>query len=455
VRTDQAPAADLGRHGEAPVVLGIGLVVAGLLAVGVLGLGLAWDGAWYVLRATDTGSPMFLHGRLVHVIPQAPMVVLRGFVEDPMLLGAVFGIGYALIPALALLASWLIVRRTRPELIIWPLMSIGLVSLPGAALLQSEALHVASLVWPCLLAVATGQTRRHVWIVVTAAGAMAIAHPLAVPLFAVLAGVAVANREGGSRGERGIVASAFALLTILVAARYLLGATPYEAEAISIERLGWQFRASVAGAPLVVIGAVYAIGMLIVLRRMVPTRLALIASLAAVTAGGVAMAAWAASGVSWERALAYRGWVVILVAPLILGAAVSALRGPDHRPSLRRVLAPAIGTVTLVVLLVQGGTWQGTLRRLAADLDASPPGCVDVATLPWVATTPLDHWGLTSLSLVVEGRAPGRMIAHGAACDDLDTVGGLPVKILDGVVADRRPGDGWYDLAALLAAMGE
>lgn len=393
----------------------------------------------------------------MHVLPQMPMLALRGFVEDPVLLGAVFGIGYALIPALALCTSWLVVRRTRPDLVIWPLVSIGLVNLPGAAFVQSEALHVGSLVWPCLLAVATGQVRRNLWIVVPAAGGMAIAHPLAVPLFAVLAGVAViADRPGAARRERNMVASSFALLAILLAGRYLLGATTYEAEAISLERLWWQFRASVAGAPLVLICAAYAIVTLFGLWRRVPRPLVVITSLAVLGVGGGLMVAWAGSGANWERALAYRGWVVILVLPLIVGAVVSATRLKDqHAPQLRRVLAPAIGTVTLIVLLVQGITWQGMLHRLAADLQAAPPGCVDAASLPWVRASPLNHWGLTSLSLIVNGRAPTRMIAHGATCETLDAAEGLPVKILDGDVTDRREGDGWYDLASLREAIGE
>src|SRR5215213_3915751 len=101
------------------------------IALIVIAIVIACDGAWFVARTAETGLPTFLHGRVLGWLVQAPALIVRPLVGDPSVLSIVLGLCFGAVPNVALLASWRIVRPDRLDLMAFPVIGIGLGLLPG------------------------------------------------------------------------------------------------------------------------------------------------------------------------------------------------------------------------------------------------------------------------------------------------------------------------------------
>jgi hypothetical protein len=431
---------------------GLGLTVVGVLIIGLGGLVLAWDGAWFVVRTLETGTPTFLHGRLVGWVVQAPLLVARSLTGDPTAFATIAGLVYAAVPVIALLATWRVTRPDRDDLAALSILGIGMASLGGLAFLISEAMMAVALGWPLIVAAALGRLGRHRWLAVGLIGALAVAHPFGVPILG-LAAVAIAVRAIDHPAERPVARRMIAgllLLAALLGVRYLALSSGYEGEATDPGRLGAQFRGGLAGAPLVAIAGALALGLLLVVRpRADRGGLVLVLGTGIVVA--VVMVVWAADPARWERALMFRTFVLFSTLPLY-GLAILASRHSRPTRGLSGAVMAVSGLVLIAVATAQTLAWRTTLDALQVAVAAQPAGCVEAAALP-IAGSALDHWGVTALSLILEDAAPAHLIAYGTSCEALDAAGGIPLKVIDGAIVDRVPPDGWLDLRALADAL--
>ena len=257
-----------------PVVTGNGVAIAGaIVALAILGLSgivLAWDGAWWVTHTGETGTPTFLHGRVGGWVTQAPALVVRWLGGDARALTIAFGLGFAAVSLFALVASWRIVRPDRDALLVFPLLGIGVALLPGQALMISEAVMAAALAWPLVLAAALGRVGRHRWLVGATVALLATLHPFAIPILLIGAAIsglgAWRTTDARERATAGRFALLLVVVAVLLAGRYVLGATSYEEDATSLDRLVQQFRGSVAGRPLVAVAGATFLGAWLVWR---------------------------------------------------------------------------------------------------------------------------------------------------------------------------------------------
>jgi hypothetical protein len=162
----------------------------------------------------------------------------------------------------------------------------------------------------------------------------------------------------------------------------------------------------------------------------------------------------------------FRTFAVFVELPFYGLAIVAAVRParPDatggetagQQPAnLGRMVVPTVGLAMLLVYAAQTVAWRTTVDELATAVHSQPAGCLAAdAIKATIKGTPLDHWGLTSLVLVEEGRTPTHLVVDGLACTDLDPADGVPIKILDGQVVERIPLDGWFDLSAIATGAG-
>jgi hypothetical protein len=198
-------------------------------------------------------------------------------------------------------------------------------------------------------------------------------------------------------------------------------------------------------------------------------RLGVIVVLALVAVVTVVMLSWAADVSRWDRALMFRTFAVFVELPFYGLAILAAVRrpqpagpgasladaAPGQPPDLGRVVVPAVGLAMLLVYAAQTAAWRTNVDQLSTALRAQPAGCLTAdAIKSTIHGTPLDHWGLTSLVLVEEGRSPTHLVTYGLACADVQPADGMPIKILDGQVVERIPLDGWFDLAAITGGAG-
>lgn len=442
-----------------PVARALLLVVAAALgAAAFLGLPLAWDGSYYLFNMLSSGGAFVPHQRLINAPLQAPALLASLFTHDPNLLQVAFGLGYAAVPFLALLACWWIVRRSTPALFIWPVIGIGLLGLPGQANMTSEAMLAVQLAWPIVMAIAVGLTRRNAGFAMGCAAAIIFTHPIAVPL---LGGGAVALIARGwwlrdEREETWIWAAGFCCLTAFALFRFLIFQDVYGDGQLSISMLRFQFESSIVGAPAVALAlsgvamvAASAPAWIGVRRTFILMASTLIASLLVVGVG-TALLAWAVDPQRWERALEFRGWYLWLSLPCMAVAFVEGTRlravAVNAQIALFRTwLALLIAAVMAVVLVVQGIAWAGVTGRLASDLRASPTACVSASSLSWTESTPMHHWSITPLGMVLQGERPLTLILDGSGCETADLSTGFPIGDFD----RRTWSNDWFNLRIL------
>jgi hypothetical protein len=434
----------------------VAIASLGLLAAAVLGLSIAWDGGWQMARGLADGVPFTGHARLLNLVVDWPMILASTWIGDPRLLVAIHGLGHAALPIGALVASWRLLRPDRLDLLPLPLLGICLLALPGMAFLISEAMIVAVVGWPLVLAVARGRARQHPWLVAGLVVVVAASHPVGVGIL-VMAALATAVTRPSGRPDRVLLGSLL-LVACAAAVRYVAFADPYEQDATTFETLWVQVRGTLLRAPGITVGASLTAAALVTAASRWPgtRRLALVAALGLTVIAGAALVPWAGDLVAWGPALRYRGLAALATAPA-LALAILALRRPaagvaGESGRLEGGIGLAAAAGFTVVLTVQGLAWRTALDRVTRDAALAPGPCVAEAALDVPRGSALDHWGLTADVLVWTGPRPTRLVLPGELCPGVLADGRIIVKAIDDQPVDLvAPGRArWWSFDDLL-----
>jgi hypothetical protein len=368
------------------------------------------------------------------------------------------GIGLAAVPCLSLFAAWRICGPDRRDLLIWPVLGITLAALPGLVFVISEAFLAVCLGWPIVMAAALGRIGAHRLLVSVLVVGLAVTHPFAVLMLgsaAIAAAAVVAARRHapGSSAGRAEVGAILVLagLTAAVALRYLVLPSPYEADTLSLDRLGDHLRGGVAGRPLLAVLLTWALGAWLLVRPGGDRR-GLAGVSALVAALLVVLVPWGLDVGRWERALMFRTFLFAVEVPLMMMLIISAVRRPSADQNTHGFAIAGAGTVAVAVLLAQSIAWREARHELIATLETRLPGCVEFDSLG-LPPSALDHWGVTALVYLEQAPAPRHLVVVDASCAALDVVGGVPFKIVGGVLIERIPVDGAFDLRAIEEAM--
>lgn len=433
-----------------------GLTALAIVIASVVGAGLSWDGSYILFKVLDTQAPFVVHGRWFVAPLQLPVLLASQFTGDQLVLQTVFSLAYALVPLLALALSWWIVRDTQPGLFVWAAIGILLIALPGQFCLVSDANMALQLFWPVILAVLTDLRRPKLYAVAGLSLVLLFSHPVAIPLFALVAVLAIL-RGWRSQYERPAVllwAGVFGLLTAVSIAKFFLTSDTYEDEQLSVAVLERQYQGAVAGWPLLFIGAVWLMALLLFAAPFV-RRPSLVRSLRAVevgclVVGGGALLIWVSNPRLWERGIDFRLWALILTLPIIGLAVAESLWlktyfSPARTWAHRGSILGSIGIVFVLVLAVQSTSWLSQTNRLREALAQSQQSCLTPSAVNWTAQTPLGHWSLTPYSLLIGGKTPGKVILPEAGCAQERI--GESIKITDWDT--RAWKSGWFDTTGL------
>ena len=411
------------------------LAIGGLIAAATQ-LPLDWDGSYIALNVLWAQEPFMPHGRWVNLPLQALALVASRWISDTDTLAVIFGAAYSLIPAAALAASWWVVRDREPRMLVWPALGIGLLALPGQAFFVSEAMLAVQLVWPLVLAVALDVVHRHRFLLGCLALALAFAHPVAVGLLGMILIMWVVTPSMRWPIRRRLAVGALALVVVIaLGLRYFAGANSYESEQVSLATLSSQAQ-TLDTARLAAIGLVYFAAITLLLGAAVHGRerraLELVALIPLAPAAGLMML-WAVDPHGWVQALEYRGLVLFVTAGLY-GAAYLDAHSPLAANARRPIETPARGVAVvgaaatwLLVVSVQGLSWHATLDDFYGYLERSPTACVPAANIGGIERSPLNHWSVTPLSLMLAGREPGRIVLRGGACEQR-LADGFPIE---------------------------
>jgi hypothetical protein len=444
-----------------------GLIAVGLAFAVCCGAALSWDGSLYLLQVLDAQAPFVANGRLITWLLHWPVVVASWFTDDLSRLQLFFGLMYAAIPLLALATSWWVVRGRAPQLFVWAALGIGLGTLPGQFFFVAEATLTVQLMWPVLLAILVGMRREHLPLIALCSGASFFSHPSAIGVFATLAGLAsvVAWRRGEERHTLLRWAALFAGLAALAAGRFWLFRTRYESDQVSLAILRENFGAAVFGLPLLALCGAWIAGALIALTPIVARsgsprglRAVRVAEIVALLVAGGALLLWASNPQAsdaqrgWGGEAGFRTWVLVCSLPFVLLAALDSLASAplaarmDRAEWSRRVRVSQLSALIFtLVLSVQGTAWLGMTQRLRETITDSPTACISMQTTGGLRQTPLNHWSITSHSLLMQGRQPRKAVMPDNRCDEVDFAAGDPLD----PNFDRRRGAEWFDLRPL------
>lgn len=178
---------------------------------------MSWDGSYFLFEILDSQTPFVPRGRWIHFPLQWLFLLTNRFTSDLTILRTTFGLIYVAIPLVALMMSWLLLRHKRQQLFVWAAFGIGVGTLPGQFFFTTESTMAIQLFWPLLLGILGGIRKPQVLILMVLAIAVFFAHPVAIALFAVGAGLTFVV-GWGSRDERRLMwvsGSAFSALAVL------------------------------------------------------------------------------------------------------------------------------------------------------------------------------------------------------------------------------------------------
>ncbi len=399
--------------------LAVALLMAAALVACWSTLPLIWDGGYQMSVSLISQEPYAFLSRFHSRILWAPLVWLSQSTDNVMALIFAYGLPFLLAPAVSVGVSAWVVRRHAPGLAVWALFGVG-VSLSGQAFVINDSIWQQTMFWPILLGalVPLDWPRR---IVLLGLAVFQFSHHVGALLLAIAMGAAwlVARRGHPDcrREGRGKVL-ALGVLTLLAVAKIILVSMPaflggryYDSYALQQANVGDAVMAlvtGVCGLPLVGLCCLGWVAWKIARSDAPLDRRAWL--VLGVAAG--AWLLWACLPWHWAGAINYRRWVGPIAAPFCLLATLDALRGPATVSVDRSRVAVTIVGLFFLVLTIQSATWALLIRQFRAEAAAVPTVVVRKSQVPAMKWSQLDHWGITSTYIVLQGRAPAKYFAY-------------------------------------------
>jgi hypothetical protein len=369
-----------------------------------------------------------------------------------------FGLVYAATPLVALAVSWWVVRDSSRALFTWAAFGVGLGTLPGQIFFTTESIMAVQLFWPIILAVLSGARKPQVPVLTVLVIAVFFAHPVAVALFAVGAGLAfiVGLRRKDERRQRWIWAFGLGTLCALKLAMFYKLKSDYEIGQLSLSIMRLHFSLAVAGLPLMSLGCAWLAASMVFLSSLVNRRLmrevALVIhslELAMLLTAGSLLIFWAKDPYLWMHGLNFRSWALFSSCPFIMIAALETLipcgnllRNAEDDWTHRIMIIQIVAVIFLLVLSVQSTVWFNLTNRLRETIAESQDACISTSSIRWLPRSPLQHWATVAYSIVLQGKEPQKLLLHGDGCVKARLSGVVRIAPWD----LRSSTKGWFDL---------
>jgi len=432
------------------------------------GVGLVWDGAYQLFNVLDTQQLVVPYGRMTKMLLFWLPLQVSQRTDNFYWLSLAYSLAHLVLPWLALVAAWLIVRRNKNArlLFVWTALVWGVGTLPGQICSVCESLMSVQLLMPVLMAILVGLPGKTFLIVLFFVTLIIFLHPLAILalLLAFTASLLVALFRPAVRRKMLLWAGLFILLLAFAAMRFYLFHSNYESQQFSLQLFASYLVSALMGLPAWAIGFGWLAGLLLLIQRLSSRksahRLFTVFSYAAVGSvmiSGLLLALWALTPRLWSQEINFRSLAFFTSMPFIFFAMIEAIGMHDIATSVRlwrvrRVVIALLGFSIAFVVIVQGLTWFQFTQELRRTIESSAQGCISTADLPWLEQTAMNHWALASYSLLLQGRTPKTIVMRDGECADADFADGLPVALFDTRNIDVRNWHaGWFHKEELRA----
>lgn len=436
------------------------LTSAALIFAGLCGAALSYDGSTYLYAILETQASYTPNERLINLLLHWPVLLVSHFTSNMGILRAVFGLVYAVIPAIALVLSWWVVRKRAHYLFIWPALSIGLGTLPGQFYMVSEGIYVVQLGWPIILSIILRIPRSHIALIAVLTVAIIFGHPFAVVLVAFMTVLAflVGAFDKEARRRMWLSAAIFGGVLVIAVLKFAVSRSGYETEQMSLAIVRRDFDASVIGLPLVSLVCVGAAALMILVTPYVARfahsalfHFVVLIEFTGVISAGVLLIAWASAADNWIWASGFRSFALLI--SVVFMALASAEGILSNLKTLKKVpinwlhrtrTIQLAATMFLLVLCTQSVIWLKVTDKLRDTMFQSSWGCVSMSSMSWLAMTPLS-WTTPIYSILIQDKSPERLVLPDDGCAELDLTKRIHLTEFD----ERDWSGGWFDFASL------
>jgi hypothetical protein len=167
-----------------------------------------------------------------------------------------------------------------------------------------------------------------------------------------------------------------------------------------------------------------------------------------ITAGAL-LVIWARDPSLWRYATSFRLWALFSSSPFILLAALEDLIYHDDFSYMRKsiwshrlITIQIIGLCYLIVLSIQSTAWFNLMKILRETITHSEDNCLSGSSMGWLTHTPLHNWTTPSYAILLQGRAPRKLVLDGDGCSEASFSHAIRIAPWD----LRSRSEGWFDL---------
>jgi len=429
------------------------LVAVAFAVMGWFGASLTFDGSKYFLKVVEERQTFHYFARTTGQTFQYPTLWASSHTSSVPLLRHVFGLSYAVAPFGALLASWLVVRRRAPGLMVWPVLGIGIAALPGLLFPVSESVIVAEWAWPLVLVTLVALDG---FSLVAGAGIAAFLfflHPQSLFVFLAVAVISTIRARLEPALRRRLIAWASVMLVATVLA-YVWHYTDISkpGHSLSPTRILNEFSNGELGLPFLAYFLAFCAGLALLALRHSPmlpvNRWTRLIPAALVALAGICMVVYASNASLWTRAADARDLVIFLELPFVILAVLDQLRpasevGVETEPDLdaRGPIVIVTGIALCISLVVWSAGWSSETGALARQLAATHTYCVAPSAVGQKVTA--DSLYKEELAIDLQTRTPAHIVIPPAGCLALRRRGVLTL-----VQLHFRVNGGWFHFAS-------
>jgi len=389
------------------------------------GLPLLFDGCNYLFTVVHYGEPCLPYYRNALALVHYPAIWAAQFTGQLEPAIAVFCSLLSVGPLLSLSLCWLLVRSSKPALLIWPVLGIALTGIFAQPFRFGENLLACELAWPLLLGVLVPPNARNVALVVTLGIWVANLHPVALLFLPGVAAVALLQayfaKRSGAREDARIFLGVFCLLTSLAAARWLIAPpanSAYEAAELSSQRLSDHLQSVTMGG-LIVFGLFSLVPGFCVFfstlfnKKKALVRVLCIAAFVFTAVTGIYAIVWSSYFQTWINSWSYLRFLVLLVAPLYFFAIIDSYKS-KRLDAFRSWLSVSCALLFMACACEQAHILNLKTEKLKRVMAASPYKVLDRAKHSITHRNTFDNWSISAYSLIIQGRNPQKVIlSHG------------------------------------------
>ncbi len=420
-------------------------------------LPLCFDGSYFLLKVLEEQAPFCPHNRFGAAFLQLPTLVTASLTQQLAPSLAVFCFSYSVVPLLALLTSWLVLRSSKPTLIAWPAIGILLLTPPAMPGFYGDGFASALFAWPLFLMTLTPPNKAKSALILTGSALLITLYPLTIiPLAVMLISTLLISKKNNKLTVQTIVIVA-GLLALIVVRIYLTAtfASGYEKEHLGVIA-AVRSLIHLLKSPGGVLSALCSLGcgVCLFLSQRRQTSALFAGSLILAILSLLFSLYRAADFDQWWQFTSYPRFLPVFYIPLMSFAFIESLSDrssteiSSDKTWIQRAIIVNVAAVSLLATcLVQGWKWSAATDALALTIRQNKQQIIEGESLSYQNANVLAFWSTPSLAIILQGRNPQKLLLTKNRIIDLNKTGDIYLTAWETPFKNK-----WFKLPKINAA---